>query len=84
MRTGLATLMKDSAQDFVAFPKRKSTWVILAIGAVAALATHPADDYVERHIVGNEAADNFFSEIVVQPVPVRGGFMIGVTRVASE
>ena len=61
MRTGWATLMKDSAQDFVAFPKRKSTWVILATGAVAALATHPADDHVERHIVGNQAADNFFS-----------------------
>jgi|RhiMethySRZTD1v2_1073278.scaffolds.fasta_scaffold01761_20 membrane-associated phospholipid phosphatase len=60
-RTGWATLLKDSASDFVAFPKRKSTWTILGFGAAAALATHPADDYVESHIVGNHAVDHFFS-----------------------
>jgi membrane-associated phospholipid phosphatase len=31
------------------------------MGAGAALAVHPADDYVESHIVGNDRADNFFS-----------------------
>ncbi len=61
MSTGWSSLLKDSASDFVAFPKRKSTWTILGIGAAAALAVHPADDYVESHIVGNEAANNFFS-----------------------
>lgn len=61
LSTGWSSLLKDSASDFVAFPKRKSTWTILGIGAAAALAVHPADDYVESHIVGNEAADNFFS-----------------------
>jgi hypothetical protein len=59
--TGWRSLLKDSASDFVALPKRRSTWTILGIGAAAALAVHPADDYVESHIVGNEAADNFFS-----------------------
>ena len=59
--TSWRSLFKDSASDFVAFPKRKSTWTILGIGAAAALAVHPADDYVESHIVGNEAANNFFS-----------------------
>lgn len=59
--TSWRSLLKDSASDFVAFPKRKSTWTILGMGAVAALAVHPADDYVESHIVGNEAVDNFFS-----------------------
>jgi membrane-associated phospholipid phosphatase len=59
--TSWRSLLKDSASDFVAFPKRRSTWTILGIGAAAALAVHPADDYVESHIVGNEAADNFFS-----------------------
>jgi membrane-associated phospholipid phosphatase len=59
--TGWRSLLKDSANDFVAFPQRRSTWTILGIGAAAALAVHPADDYVESHIVGNEAADNFFS-----------------------
>ena len=59
--TGWASLVKDTAHDFVAFPTRKSTWAILSIGAAAALAVHPADDYVEEHIVGNEAADDFFA-----------------------
>jgi len=61
LSTGWSSLLKDSASDFVAFPKRRSTWTILGIGAAAALAVHPADDYVQSHIVGNEAADNFFS-----------------------
>ena len=61
LSTGWSSLLKDSASDFVAFPKRRSTWTILGIGATAALAVHPADDYVESHIVGNEAANNFFS-----------------------
>lgn len=61
LSTGWSSLLKDSASDFVAFPKRRSTWAILGIGAAAALAVHPADDYVQSHIVGNEAADNFFS-----------------------
>ncbi|HKH70970.1 MAG TPA: phosphatase PAP2 family protein [Vicinamibacterales bacterium] len=61
LSTGWSSLLKDSASDFVAFPKRKSTWTMLGLGAAAALAVHPADEYVETHIVGNEAADNFFS-----------------------
>jgi membrane-associated phospholipid phosphatase len=59
--TGWATLLKDTAGDFVAFPKRKSTWTLLGIGAAAALATHPADNYVETHVVGNHTADHVFS-----------------------
>jgi hypothetical protein len=58
--TGWATLVKDTAHDFVAFPRRKSTWTLLGVGAAAALATHPADDYVERHIVGNNTAEDAF------------------------
>ena len=58
--TGWATLVKDTAHDFVAFPRRKSTWTILGIGGAAALATHPADHYVERHIVGNNTAEDVF------------------------
>jgi hypothetical protein len=58
--TGWATLFKDSVGDFVAFPKRRSTWVLLGIGGAAALATHPSDDYVEAHIVGNDTATNVF------------------------
>jgi hypothetical protein len=40
-------VVKDTAHDFVAFPRRKSTWTILGIGGAAALATHPADHYTE-------------------------------------
>jgi hypothetical protein len=58
--TGWATLARDTAHDFVAFPRRKSTWSLLGIGAAAALATHPADHYVERHVVGNDTAENVF------------------------
>ncbi len=61
LSTSWVSLVKDSASDFVAFPKRKSTWTLLGLGAAAALAVHPADDYVENHIVGNQAAENFFS-----------------------
>lgn len=59
--TGWKTLLKDTALDFKAFPQRRSTWVILASGGALALAVHPADDYVESHIVGNDAADKFFA-----------------------
>jgi PAP2 superfamily protein len=58
--TGWATLVKDTAHDFVAFPRRKSTWTLLGVGAAAALATHPADHYVERHVVGNNTAEDVF------------------------
>jgi hypothetical protein len=61
LHTGWGTLVKDTAQDFAAFPKRKSTWVILGAGGAAALAVHPADNYVEDHIVGNESATNLFN-----------------------
>jgi hypothetical protein len=52
----MGVAVKDTAHDFVSFPKRKSTWAILSIGGAAALAVHPADDYVQEHIVGNGAA----------------------------
>jgi membrane-associated phospholipid phosphatase len=58
--TGWATLIKDSAHDFAALPRRRSTWTLLAIAGASALAAHPGDDYVERHIVGNQTADHVF------------------------
>jgi PAP2 superfamily len=72
--TGWGTLVKDTGRDFAYFPRRKSTWVLLAGGAVAALAVHPADDYVESHIVGNDTAEKIF-----KPGRVIGGtaFQLG-------
>jgi hypothetical protein len=58
--TGLKSLAKDTVSDFAAFPRRKSTWVILASGLGAAVVAHQADDYVAEHIVGSEGADKFF------------------------
>jgi hypothetical protein len=58
--TGWRSLLKDTKNDFIAFPKRKSTWSLLAIGAGGALVGHQGDDYVERHIVGNPKANDFF------------------------
>ena len=74
--TGWGTLIKDTGRDFAYFPRRKSTWVLLAGGAVAALAVHPADDYVASHIVGNDAADKFF-----KPGRIIGGtaFQLGAS-----
>jgi membrane-associated phospholipid phosphatase len=72
--TGFGTLAKDTVSDFVAFPKRKSTWVILASGAGAALLAHQADDYVAEHVVGNDSADKFFK---VGKVVGSAGFQVG-------
>jgi membrane-associated phospholipid phosphatase len=58
--TGWGSLIKDTGRDFAAFPKRPSTWVLIGMGAAGALAAHPADDYVERHIVGSRTASNVF------------------------
>ena len=42
--TGLSALVRSTGSDFAAFPRRKSTWVILGIGAAAAGAAHPSDN----------------------------------------
>jgi hypothetical protein len=59
--TGWSTLIKDTGRDFVTFPKRRSTWAILAVGGAAAFAVHPADEYVQEHIVGNTTAEHVFA-----------------------
>jgi membrane-associated phospholipid phosphatase len=59
--TGVGALAKHSLGDFVAFPKRKSTWVILAIGLSAAALAHPVDDKVQQQIQGSDAWGKFFA-----------------------
>ena len=59
--TGWRSLVRNTGQDFAAFPRRRSTWVLLAAGGALALAVHPADDYVQEHIVGNSSAEKFFA-----------------------
>jgi membrane-associated phospholipid phosphatase len=48
--TGLSALIHATGSDFVAFPKRKSTWVILGIGGAAALLVHPWDTEINDEL----------------------------------
>jgi membrane-associated phospholipid phosphatase len=57
--TGLGALVFTTAADFKAFPQRKSTWVILAIGAGAAALAHPLDDNLNEHFADSEHAGVF-------------------------
>jgi membrane-associated phospholipid phosphatase len=64
--TGLAALVYTTGADFAAFPRRKSTWVILAIGGAAVAAFHPLDDEIV------EARDGKSSPGVFAPGKVLG------------
>ena len=59
--TGLAAVVYKTGADFNAFPRRKSTWVILGIGGAAAALAHPADNSVNRRMVGSNAIGKFFA-----------------------
>ena len=48
--TGLSALVRATGSDFAAFPKRKSTWVILGVGGAAALLVHPWDDEINNEL----------------------------------
>lgn len=77
--TGWKTLIKDTGRDFISFPQRRSTWVLLGAGGALALAVHPADDYVESHIVGNATADKIFAAgKVVGSAGFQAGAAIGL------
>jgi hypothetical protein len=58
--TGFKALVFETASDFKAFPLRRSTWVILAIGGAAAAVAHPADVEVTEHLSTSDAARKFF------------------------
>ena len=58
--TGLSALVRAIGSDFKAFPQRKSTWVILAIGGAAAAAVHPADDDINEKLQESEGLEKAF------------------------
>jgi membrane-associated phospholipid phosphatase len=58
--TGFAAIVYKTAADFKAFPRRKSTWVILGIGGAAAGLAHPVDDSVNARLVGSKGAERFW------------------------
>jgi membrane-associated phospholipid phosphatase len=59
--TGFAALVYSTAADFKAFPRRRSTWVILGIGAGAAALGHPADDSLNGRLAGSRAVGRMFA-----------------------
>ncbi len=59
--TGIKALVFETGSDFKAFPQRRSTWTILAIGGAAAAAVYPADDEANAQIVGSDALGRFFA-----------------------
>jgi membrane-associated phospholipid phosphatase len=58
--TGFKALVFETGSDFKAFPRRRSTWVILGIGGAAAAIAHPADDNVNNRLAGR-GAGRFFA-----------------------
>jgi membrane-associated phospholipid phosphatase len=60
-RTGLKALVVKIGGDFKAFPRRKSTWVLLGIGAAGAALAHPVDDDVNGRLAASNAANTFFA-----------------------
>ena len=53
--TGFNAFARAIGSDCAAFPRRRSTWVILGIGAGGALLAHPVDDDALAHPVGSKA-----------------------------
>jgi hypothetical protein len=77
--TGFRALVTDTWSDFKSFPRRKSTWVVLGIGAGAALLAHPADDDVNARLVGKKSADWFWKAgSIVGSAPVQIGVSAGL------
>jgi len=77
--TGFKALLVETGRDFNAFPRRRSTWVILAIGGAAAAVAHPVDDEVNARLVGSDAVGRFFAPgKYVGSVYVQAGTAVGL------
>ncbi|MEO6577846.1 MAG: phosphatase PAP2 family protein [Candidatus Limnocylindria bacterium] len=80
--TGLAAVLHTTLDDFKAFPRRRSTWVILAIGAAAAAAAHPIDDSVNHRLVGSPTVNRIFAPGKwIGSAPVQIGTAVGLYAV---
>ncbi len=58
--TGFGALVRGVASDYATFPRRKSTYVILAIGGAAAALAHPVDDNVAEGVVDKDGLRKAF------------------------
>ncbi len=76
--TGLDTFVKDILADFQAFPRRESTWIILGLGGATALAVHPADHGVNRHLVSSGWTDNLWKPGHIIGGPVMYGVPVAL------
>src|SRR6266540_3694170 len=59
--TGFSALVHETAANFRAWPRRRSTWVILGVGGAAALLVHPADDSLNARISGSHVVGRVFA-----------------------
>ena len=58
--TGIRAALATTARDFLEFPQRPSTWMILGIGGAAAAVAHQADADTNRRLAGGRATQRFF------------------------
>jgi PAP2 superfamily protein len=59
--TGFAALVRGIGSDFSWFPRRKSTYVILAIGGAVAAAVHPLDDNIVEGVKDKDGLRKAFA-----------------------
>jgi len=75
--TGIKAMVKGLVKDFTYLPSRENLlWA--GVGGGLALAVHPADDDVNRKLVGNSTAENIFKagEILGELGPLLGSASI--------
>jgi membrane-associated phospholipid phosphatase len=78
-QTGLVAIASTTLADFRALPRRRSTWVILAIGGAAAGLAHPADDQVNDGLAGSDTVGAFFAAGKhLGSTYVQGGLAVGL------
>jgi membrane-associated phospholipid phosphatase len=80
--TGFGALVYTTAADFKAFPRRKSTWVILGIGLASAGLAHIADDDIQEHYADSEGAGwmapgKYLGSFYVQLGTASGLYLVG-------
>ena len=76
--TGFKALVFETGSDFKAFPRRRSTWVILGIGGAAAAIAYPADDNLNSHLAGAGVGKFFAPGKWIGAVYAQAGTAIGL------
>jgi membrane-associated phospholipid phosphatase len=88
--TGLNALVRSTASDLAAFPRRRSTWVILGIGASAAAIAYPFDNELNEELVNADGLrtalkpGNFLGHAWVQGGAAVGLYLIGRFAIEPE